>query len=98
MSNFDDTPLPKGVGAEGGPSTFEELLLRSLAKESGSQPGDVGGQVRSLPRPTVTQHSPISKSAHRPGVTAQITRSSASSNEAENRLSSSFHSVRSNSD
>ena len=98
MSNFDDTPLPKGVGAEGGPSTFEELLLRSLAKESGSQPGDVGGQVRSLPRPTVTQHSPISKSAHRPGVTAQITRSSASSNEAENRLSSSFHSVRSSSE
>lgn len=38
-SNFDDVPLPKGVGAEGGPATFEELLLRSLAKEGGSQSG-----------------------------------------------------------
>ncbi len=98
-SNFDDIPLPKGIGAEGGPATFEELLIRSLAKESGSQSGDIGGPNRSLPRPTVTQHSPISKSAQRPGVSASITRtSSTSSNEPENRLSMSFQSVQSSSE
>lgn len=98
-SNFDDVPLPKGVGAEGGPATFEELLLRSLAKEGGSQSGGIGGQTRSMPRPTATQHSPISKSAQRPSLPAQTTRtSSASSNEPENRLSMSFQSVRSSSE
>jgi hypothetical protein len=98
-SNFDDLPLPKGVGAEGGPATFEELLLRSLAKEGGSQSGDIGGANRLLPRPTVTQHSPVSKSTQRPSVPAPTMRtSSASSNERENRLSMSFHSVRSSSE
>lgn len=98
-SNFDDIPLPKGVGAEGGPATFEELLIRSLAKENASQSGDTAGPTRSLPRPTATQHSPISKSSQRPSAPAQITRtSSASSNEPENRLSMSFQSVRSSSE
>jgi hypothetical protein len=98
-SNFDDVPLPKGVGAEGGPATFEELLLRSLAKEGGSQSGGIGGQTRSMPRPTATQHSPISKSAQRPSLPAQMARTSnASSNEPENRLSMSFQSVRSSSE
>jgi hypothetical protein len=99
-SNFDDIPLPKGVGAEGGPATFEELLLRSLAKEGGTQPGDTSAQPqpRSLPRPTVTQHSPLSKSAHRPSVNAQLTRTSTTSTEPESHVSSSFHSVRSSSE
>jgi len=99
-SNFDDIPLPKGVGAEGGPATFEELLLRSLAKEGGSsQSGDNGTANRSLPRPTVTQHSPLSKSSQRPSVPAATMRtSSASSNDHENRHSMTFHSVRSSSE